>query len=306
MGEIKSIGFIGVGIMGKSMVRNLMKAGFDLHIYARTRSKVEDVISEGAVFYDSIADCVKERDAVVTIVGFPQDVEEVYFEEGNILDNVKEGAYLIDMTTTSPQLAEKIYREGSKKGCHVLDAPVTGGDTGAKAGTLSILAGGDEADFEACMPLFQAMGTNINYQGKAGCGQHCKLANQIMIAGALSGVCEAIVYAKEKGLDPDTLLRSVSSGAAGSRQLDSLGPKIVKEDFAPGFFMKHFIKDMRLALIEANMSGLSLDVLSTVLAGCEELEAEGMGDLGTQALIRYYDPIEIEDEPEESEDTEEL
>jgi 3-hydroxyisobutyrate dehydrogenase len=306
LGEIKSIGFIGVGIMGKSMVRNLMKAGFDLHIYARTRSKVEDVISEGAVFYDSIADCVKERDAVITIVGFPQDVEEVYFDEGNILDNVKEGAYLIDMTTTSPQLAEKIYREGSKKGCRVLDAPVTGGDTGAKAGTLSILAGGDEADFEACMPLFQAMGTNINYQGKAGCGQHCKLANQIMIAGALSGVCEAIAYAKEKGLDPDTLLRSVSAGAAGSRQLDSLGPKIVKEDFAPGFFMKHFIKDMRLALIEANMSGLSLDVLSTVLAGCEELEAEGMGDLGTQALIRYYDPIEIEDEPEESEDTEEL
>lgn len=306
MGEIKSIGFIGVGIMGKSMVRNLMKAGFELHIYARTRSKVEDVISEGAVFYDSIADCVKERDAVITIVGFPQDVEEVYFDEGNILDNVKEGAYLIDMTTTSPQLAEKIYREGSKKGCRVLDAPVTGGDTGAKAGTLSILAGGDEADFEACMPLFQAMGTNINYQGKAGCGQHCKLANQIMIAGALSGVCEAIAYAKEKGLDPDTLLRSVSSGAAGSRQLDSLGPKIVKEDFAPGFFMKHFIKDMRLALIEANMSGLSLDVLSTVLAGCEGLEAEGMGDLGTQALIRYYDPIEIEDEPEESEDTEEL
>ena len=279
MGEIQSIGFIGVGIMGKSMVRNLMKAGFDLHIYARTRSKVEDVISEGAFFYDTIAECVKERDAVITIVGFPQDVEEV---------------------------AEKIYREGGKKGCHVLDAPVTGGDTGARAGTLSILAGGDEADFEACMPLFQAMGTNINYQGKAGCGQHCKLANQIMIAGALSGVCEAIAYAKEKGLDPDTLLRSVSAGAAGSRQLDSLGPKIVKEDFAPGFFMKHFIKDMRLALIEANMSGLSLDVLSTVLAGCEELEAEGMGDLGTQALIRYYDPIEIEDELEESEDTEEL
>ena len=304
MGEIQSIGFIGVGIMGKSMVRNLMKAGFDLHIYARTRSKVEDVIGEGAVFHESIADCVKDRDAVITIVGFPQDVEEVYFDEGNILDHVKEGAYLIDMTTTSPQLAEKIYQEGGKKGCHVLDAPVTGGDTGAKAGTLSILVGGDQADFESCMPLFEAMGTNINYQGKAGCGQHCKLANQIMIAGALSGVCEAIAYAREKGLDPDTLLRSVSAGAAGSRQLDSLGPKIVKEDFAPGFFMKHFIKDMRLALIEANMSGLSLDVLSTVLAGREELEAEGMGDLGTQALIRYYDPIEIEDE--ESENEEEL
>ena len=271
MGEIQSIGFIGVGIMGKSMVRNLMKAGFDLHIYARTKSKVEDVVGEGAVFHESIADCVKDRDAVITIVGFPQDVEEVYFDEGNILDHVKEGVYLIDMTTTSPQLAEKIYQEGGKKGCHVLDAPVTGGDTGAKAGTLSILVGGDQADFEACMPLFEAMGTNINYQGKAGCGQHCKLANQIMIAGALSGVCEAIAYAREKGLDPDTLLRSVSAGAAGSRQLDSLGPKIVKEDFAPGFFMKHFIKDMRLALIEANMRGLSLDFLSSVIAGCEEL-----------------------------------
>lgn len=301
MGQIKSVGFIGVGIMGKSMVRNLMKADYELHIYARTKSKVEDVISEGAVFHEKIGDCVQERDAVITIVGFPQDVEEVYFEEGNILEHAKEGAYLIDMTTTSPQLAEKIYHEGSKKGCHVLDAPVTGGDTGAKAGTLSILVGGDQEDFEACLPLFEAMGTNINYQGKAGCGQHCKLANQIMIAGALSGVCEAFAYAREKGLDPETVLKSVSAGAAGSRQLDSLGPKILKEDYAPGFFMKHFIKDMRLALIEANRSGLSLDVLSLVLASCEELEAEGMGDLGTQALFKYYDAIEVEEEIEDVE-----
>lgn len=302
MGQIKSVGFIGVGIMGKSMVRNLMKSGFELHIYARTKSKVEDVISEGAAFHESIADCVQGRDAVITIVGFPQDVEEVYFEEGKILDHVKEGMYLIDMTTTSPQLAEKIYQEGSKKGCHVLDAPVTGGDTGAKAGTLSILVGGDREDFEACMPLFEAMGTNMNYQGKAGCGQHCKLANQIMIAGALSGVCEAFAYAREKGLDPEMVLKSVSAGAAGSRQLDTLGPKILKEDYAPGFFMKHFIKDMRLALIEANMSGLSLDVLSQVLASCEELEAEGMGDLGTQALIKYYDAIKVEEEIEDIQD----
>lgn len=302
MGQIKSVGFIGVGIMGKSMVRHLMKSGFELHIYARTKSKVEDVISEGAAFHESIADCVQGRDAVITIVGFPQDVEEVYFEEGKILDHVKEGMYLIDMTTTSPQLAEKIYQEGSKKGCHVLDAPVTGGDTGAKAGTLSILVGGDREDFEACMPLFKAMGTNMNYQGKAGCGQHCKLANQIMIAGALSGVCEAFAYAREKGLDPEMVLKSVSAGAAGSRQLDTLGPKILKEDYAPGFFMKHFIKDMRLALIEANMSGLSLDVLSQVLASCEELEAEGMGDLGTQALIKYYDAIEVEEEIEDIQD----
>ena len=185
--------------MGKSMVRNLMKAGFELHIYARTRSKVEDVISDGAIFHETITDCVKDCDAVITIVGFPVDVEEVYFDKGNILDSAKEGAYLIDMTTTSPMLDQKIAEEGTKRGFHVLDAPVTGGDTGAKAGTLSILVGGSREDYEACMPLFKAMGTNINYQGAAGSGQHAKLANQIMIAGTLSGVCEALTYAKAKG-----------------------------------------------------------------------------------------------------------
>ena len=274
---MKTIGFIGVGLMGKSMVRNLMKAGYELHIYARTKAKVEDVISEGAVFHESIADCVKGRDAVITIVGFPQDVEEVYFDSGNILDSAAPGAYLIDMTTTSPMLAEKIYEEGTKRGFHVLDAPVTGGDTGAKEGTLSILVGGEEADYKACLPLFEAMGTNINYEGKAGSGQHCKLANQIMIAGTLSGVCEAITYAQEKGLDLDTFMKSVSAGAAGSRQLDLFGPKIAAGDYTPGFFMKHFIKDMKLALIEANKSGLDLGVLSQVLANYEELEAEGYG-----------------------------
>lgn len=293
---MKKIGFIGVGIMGKSMVRNLMKTGFELHIYARTKSKVEDVIAEGAVFHESIGDCVKDCDAVITIVGFPQDVEEVYFDAGNIIDSAKTGAYLIDMTTTSPQLAEKIYKVGKEKGFHVLDAPVTGGDTGAKAGTLSILVGGDPEDYEACMPLFEAMGTNINYQGNAGAGQHCKLANQILIAGALSGVCEALAYVKAKGLDADTVLKSLSSGAAGSAQLTNLGPKIVKEDYAPGFFMKHFIKDMKLALIESNMSGLDLGILSQALANCEELEAEGFGDLGTQALAKYYEITEVTEE----------
>ena len=286
---MRKIGFIGVGIMGRSMVRNLMKAGYEVHIYARTKAKVEDVISEGAVFHDSIAECVKDRDAVITIVGFPQDVEEVYFDSGNILDSASPGTYLIDMTTTSPMLAEKIFEEGTKRGFHVLDAPVTGGDTGAKEGTLSILVGGERQDYEACLPLFEAMGTNINYEGKAGSGQHCKLANQIMIAGTLSGVCEALTYAKEKGLDPDTFMKSVATGAAGSRQLDLYGPKIIAGDYAPGFFMKHFIKDMKLALIEANKSGIDLGVLSQVLANCEELEAEGCGELGTQALMKFYD-----------------
>ena len=276
------------------MVRNLMKAGFELHIYARNRAKVEDVIGEGALFHDSIAACVKGCETVITIVGFPQDVEEVYFDEGGILESADAGAYLIDMTTTSPQISVKISKEGEEKGFHVLDAPVTGGDTGAKAGTLSILVGGKEEDFEACMPLFEAMGTNINYQGEAGCGQHAKLANQIMIAGTLTGVCEALSYAKAKGLDMPTLLKSVSTGAAGSKQLDTFGPKILEEDYAPGFFMKHFIKDMKLALVEANISGLSLEMLSLVLANYEELEAEGLGDLGTQALMKYYEVQEEE------------
>lgn len=293
---MKTIGFIGVGIMGKSMVRNLMKAGYDLHIYARHPEKVRDVVEEGAKLYPGIRECVDDCEAVITIVGYPQDVEEVYFEQGNILDSVKPGTYLIDMTTTSPMLAEKIWQAGKEKGCPVLDAPVTGGDTGAREGTLSILVGGEKEDFEKCRPLFEAMGTNINYQGKAGSGQHAKLANQIMIAGALSGVCEAITYAKAKGLDLQTLLNSVSTGAAGSKQLDTFGPKILKEDYAPGFFLKHFIKDMKLALMEANRSGLCLEVLSQVLANYEELEAEGYGDLGTQALMKYYEMEEREDE----------
>lgn len=288
---MKKIGFIGVGIMGKSMVRNLMKAGFELHIYARTKAKVEDVISEGAVFHESIRECVTDADAVITIVGFPQDVEEVYFDPQNILESAKEGAYLIDMTTTSPMLAEKIYQEGTEKGYHVLDAPVTGGDIGAKKGTLSILVGGKKEDFDACRPLFEAMGTNINYQGEAGCGQHAKLANQIIIAGTLSGVCEALTYAKAKGLDLQTVLDSLSTGAAGSTQLSTFGPKILAEDFAPGFFLKHFVKDMKLALMEANRSDLSLEVLSQVLANYEELEAEGYGEFGTQALMKHYEEI---------------
>ena len=285
---MKKIGFIGVGIMGKSMVKNLMKAGFELHIYARTKSKVNDVIEEGAIFHETIGECVRASEAVITMVGFPQDVEEVYFDEGNIMDQAEKGMYLIDMTTTSPMISKKIYEEGKKRNLHVLDAPVTGGDTGAKNATLSILVGGDKEDYEACLPLFKAMGTNINYQGSSGSGQHAKMANQIMIAGALSGVCEALTYASSKGLDLDVLLKSVSTGAAGSHQLDAFGPKILKDDYQPGFFMKHFIKDMKLADEEAKESDITLNVLETVLRNYQELEKEGYGDLGTQALIKYY------------------
>ena len=288
---MKNIGFIGVGLMGKSMVRNLMKAGYSLHIGARNEEKVQDVIAEGAIYYSSIGDCVKDVDAVITIVGFPNDVEEVYFGTGNILDTAKAGAYLIDMTTTSPTQAERIYEAGKAKGYHVLDAPVTGGDMGAKNGTLSILVGGDKADFDACCKLFEAMGTNINYQGKAGNGQHVKMANQIMIAGALSGVCEALEYAKSKELDMAVLMKSLSTGVAFSKQLEIFGPKIIAKDYAPGFFAKHFVKDMGIALEESRLSGLSLEVLAQALENYKSLIAENEenGELGTQVLIKHYD-----------------
>ena len=286
---MKKVAWIGVGIMGKSMVRNLMKAGFELHIYARTRAKVEDVIADGAVFHDTIADCVRGCEAVITMVGYPKDVEEVYFSPNAILDSAEPGVLLIDMTTTSPALAEKLYEKGRERGYRVVDAPVTGGDTGARNGTLSILVGGDREDYQSCLPLFRAMGTNINYQGGPGCGQHAKMANQIMIAGTMSGVCEALTYAKAKGLDLHVLINSLATGAAGSKQLDAFGEKIVAEDYAPGFFLKHFVKDMSLALEEAQASGLSLDVLHQVLENYRALEGKGYGELGTQALVKYYD-----------------
>ena len=189
------IGFIGVGVMGKSMVRNLMKNGFNVSIYTRTKIKAEDVISEGAIWCDDIKDCVKDKDAIITIVGYPKDVEEVYFGEDGILNNAKEGAYLIDMTTTSPKLSIKIYEEAKKKNLYSLDAPVSGGDVGAKNATLSIMVGGDKESFEKCMPVFDALGNTIIYEGKAGSGQHTKMANQIAIGGAIAGVCEAVAYA---------------------------------------------------------------------------------------------------------------
>lgn len=285
---MKKIGFIGVGIMGKSMVRNLRKAGYEVAIYTRTKAKAEDVIAEGAVWCDTAAECAKGCDVVITIVGYPKDVEEVYFGDNGIIANADPGTYVIDMTTTSPRLAVRIWEEAEKAGLHAVDAPVTGGDTGAKAGTLTILAGGKKEDFDACVPVFEAMGKNINYEGKAGNGQHTKMCNQIAIAGALAGACEAMVYAKNTGLDVDTMLKSISTGAAGSAQMNNVASKAAKDDYAPGFFLKHFIKDMGIADEEALAADTRLGVLEDVLGMAKKLESEGMGDLGTQALIKYY------------------
>lgn len=285
---MKKIGFIGIGIMGKSMVRNLMKAGYEVTVYSRTKSKAEDVLSEGAIWCEDVKACSKGRDAVITIVGYPQDVEEVYFGENGIIANADKGTCLIDMTTTSPKLAVRIYKEAKQAGLKALDAPVTGGDTGAREGTLTILAGGDRDAYDGCLPVFEAMGKAIRYEGTAGNGQHTKMCNQIAIAGALSGVCEAMVYAKANGLDVDTMVDSIATGAAGSAQLNAMAPRILSGDFAPGFFIKHFIKDMKLAAEEAEGAGIRLGVLDHVLSMYESMAATGHEEEGTQALVKYY------------------
>ena len=285
---MQKIAFIGVGRMGKPMVKNLLKLGFEVHIYARAIMKVYDVISNGAKYHGSINDCLKECSVIITMLGIPKDVEEVYFASGGVLDSAQKNSYVIDMTSTSPALAKMINEEGTRRGLHVLDAPVTGGVAGAKKASLSIMVGGSEEDYKACLPLFRAMGTNINYMGGPGMGQHAKLANQIIIAGAIAGVCEGMTYAKSKGLDMSKFLRAVSTGGAGSKQLDTAAPKILDRDFTAGFSIKHFIKDMLLAIDEANKEYLDLDVLVTVLSHYKKLESDGFAENGTQTLIKYY------------------
>lgn len=285
---MKKIGFVGTGVMGSSMVLNLIKHGYELSVYNRTKSKADACIAAGAKWCDTVAECAKDKDVVITIVGFPKDVEEVYFGENGILNAAKKGAYVIDMTTTSPMLSEKIYKAAAEKGIYALDAPVSGGDTGARNGTLAIMVGGDKAAFDECMPVFEAMGTNIRYEGKAGNGQHVKMANQIAIAGAVSGVAEAVRYAMAMGVDVDTMLDTISNGAAGSWQMSNNGTKMAKEDYAPGFYIKHFIKDMKIAIECAETKGVTLDVLKQVCDEYVQLENDGKGELGTQAIIEYY------------------
>lgn len=282
------IAFIGIGVMGAGMAANLIRAGHTLKVYTRTKEKAQGVLDMGAKWCDNIAACVQGAQAVTTIVGYPRDVEEVYFGADGIIENAAPGTYLVDMTTTAPALAVRIAKLAQAKGLYALDAPVSGGDTGARNGTLTIMAGGDKAAFDACMPLFTAMGKNIRYTGDAGSGQHTKMANQIAIAGTIAGVCEAIVYAKSAGLDVMETLGTIGTGAAGSWQMANNGPKMAAGDDKPGFYIKHFIKDMNLALEEAELRGQDLSVLQLVEAMYRDLLDKGMGDKGTQTLIAHY------------------
>ncbi|WP_151949218.1 NAD(P)-dependent oxidoreductase [Aliarcobacter butzleri] len=282
---MKKIAFIGVGVMGKFMVSNLLKNGFEVSIYARNKAKVEDSIKEGAIFCETIKECVQNKDAIITIVGYPKDVEEVYLSQEGIINSASQNSYLIDMTTTTPTLSIKIHEEAKKKNLKALDAPISGGDIGAKNATLSIMVGGEKEDFEACKKLFEAMGKTIVYAGNAGSGQHTKMANQIAIAGVMAGVSEAIAYGKKMGLDIPTMLESISNGAAQSFHLTNNAPKMYKREFEPGFYIKHMVKDLKIA----NEEMPNLKVLKDVLEIYETLEENGDGDLGTQAICKYYE-----------------
>lgn len=285
---MKNIAFIGTGVMGSSMVRNLLKNGFNVSVYNRTKAKAEALKEDGAVVCDSVRECIQDKDAVITIIGYPKDIEEVYFSENGIIAHAPQNAYLIDMTTSSPKLAQKIYEKAKEKGLKALDAPVSGGDIGAKNATLAIMVGGDKEDFDACRKIFEAMGKNIVYEGKAGAGQHVKMANQIVVAANTVGVCEAISYCKAMGIDPNIMLKTIETGAAASWQVSNNGPKMCAADYAPGFFIKHFVKDMRIALEECKDKGIELPVLADVFAMYEEMEKNSQGDLGTQAIIEHY------------------
>ncbi|ABO66267.1 oxidoreductase [Geobacillus sp. 47C-IIb] len=286
--SMKTIGFIGLGVMGKSMARHLLKAGYPLLVHTRTKEKALDLLEEGAVWKETVADLAREADVVMTMVGYPHDVEQVYFGEGGILEQARPGTYVIDMTTSTPTLAQAIYEAAKQKGIHALDAPVSGGDIGAREGTLTIMVGGDEEVFLACKPILEHLGTNIILQGKAGAGQHTKMCNQIAIATNMIGVCEAMAYAKKAGLDPFRVLESIAKGAAGSWSLSNLAPRMLTGDFAPGFYIKHFIKDMKIALEEAERMNLPLPGLALAKSMYEELAQAGEENSGTQALYKRY------------------
>ena len=283
------IGFIGTGVMGKSMASHLMKKGYSVLVNNRTKSSAEALVQNGALWKDNVADVAKEADIIITMVGYPKDVEEIYLGEKGILNNAKSGVYVIDMTTSEPSLAKKIYEKAKERGIYSLDAPVSGGDVGAKNATLTIMVGGDKDAFENMLLVFETMGKNIILQGGAGAGQHTKMCNQIAIASNMIGVSEAMLYAKKAGLDPEKVLESIGAGAAGSWSLSNLAPRMIKGDFEPGFYVKHMVKDMKIALEEAEKMGLWTPGLELSKSLYDEIVREHKENKGTQVLFELLD-----------------
>lgn len=281
----KTVGFIGLGVMGNSMASHILEAGYPVLVYTRTKQKAEEILNKGAVWQETVKDLSEKADIIITMVGYPSDVEEIYLGENGILRHAKEGAFVIDMTTSKPSLAKKIAEKAKEKSIHALDAPVSGGDIGARNGTLAIMAGGEKEAFEACLPLFSVMGENIQYQGPAGSGQHTKMCNQIAIATGMVGVAEAMAYAEKSGLNPEQVLKSITTGAAGSWSLSNLAPRMLKGDFAPGFYVKHFIKDMGIALEEAELMGEEMPGLALAKSLYDKLSAQGEENSGDRKSV---------------------
>lgn len=279
------IGWIGTGVMGSSMCGHLMNAGFAATVFSRTKEKAEALIGKGATWAASPKEVAQNSDVIFSIVGFPTDVRAVMLGDDGALAGAKAGSVLVDMTTSQPTLAVEIYEAARAKGVHSVDAPVSGGDIGARNAALSIMIGGDADVATAMQPLWEAMGKTIVHQGSAGAGQHTKMVNQILIATGMIGVCEAMLYGYKSGLDLPTILKSVSSGAAGSWSLSNLAPRIIDKNFDPGFFVEHFIKDMGIALEESRRMGLSMPGLALAMQLYLAVKAQGFGRNGTHALM---------------------
>ncbi len=289
MFELKKVGFIGTGVMGAPMAEHLLKAGLALNVYTRTKERAQALISLGAKWCDTPKECAADCDVVISIVGYPNDVREVWLDRhhGAFL-GMKEGAIGLDMTTSSPDLAVELYETARLKGLNMADCPVTGGDIGARNATLTMLFGGDYDVFRSLEPLFKILGKKAVYFGKAGMGQMAKACNQVAIATTMFSVCEAIVFAKGMGLDPALAIETLNGGAAGSFSMQSYGPRILKKDFAPGFKIAHFLKDMEIALKVCNDRGISLPGLDLAHKAYGMLKEMGKGELGTQALYLFY------------------
>lgn len=279
------LGWVGTGVMGRSMCQHLLAAGYSLTVYNRSREKTIALSDLGAKVASSPAEVAADSDLVFSMVGYPRDVRDVILGDDGVLSGMKTGGVIVDMTTSQPQLAIEIAEQCASRGVAAIDAPVSGGDVGAREARLSIMVGGDKAVVEWLHPLFALMGKTIVYQGPAGSGQHTKMVNQILIANNMVGVCEALLYAQSAGLSIESVLASVSSGAAGSWSLSQLAPRMVAGDFAPGFYVEHFIKDMGIVLEEASRMQLAVPGIALAKQLYEALRAQGHGRLGTQALV---------------------
>lgn len=283
------IGFIGTGVMGAAIASNLLQAGNELTVFNRTKSKTADLVAAGATWADTPKKVAEVSEVVFSMVGFPTDVEQVYFADDGIFAGSKKGTILIDMTTSKPSLTQKIAEHGERNGIHVLDAPVSGGDVGAKNATLTVMVGGNESTYQQVKPLFEKISKKVTLFGPAGSGQHAKMANQIMIAGTMTGLTETLLYTKAAGLDPRKVLNALSAGGAQNWSLSNYGPRILQDDYTPGFFARHFLKDLRIALQEADRMGLDLSATANAKRLYEVMvDVYGLGDQGTQGLINIY------------------